>query len=121
MIYSAIRDYFSEQKDERHGDIERTYLTSKILRSKEAEPKLRLNEIDDPFFRKHVLSPPGSPDRVTDPSTDSHRRIAKAFTRIRDEINQVAAAATNDPLDALLARLGRLLAVQGPRNSLALG
>jgi Protein of unknown function DUF262/Protein of unknown function (DUF1524) len=102
MIYGAIRDYFSGQADERDSEIARTYLVSTVLRSRETEPRLRLNEVDDDFFRKHVLSPLGSPDRSARGSTDSHRRIAEAFAAICQEINGVATSAPRDPLTTLL-------------------
>lgn len=102
MIYSAIRDYFFQESDERQLDIERKYLVSTVLRSKEREPRLRLNEVDDDFFRKHALAPPKSAERQTKPSTDSHRRIAEALATIREAIDDVARAAPKDPLTTLL-------------------
>jgi hypothetical protein len=102
MIYSAIRDCFFEEQDGRHSEIARKYLFSTVLRSNEIEPKLQLNEVDDDFFRKYILSAPDSTDRKTKASTDSHRRIAEAFASIQEETRRIASSASTDSLSTLV-------------------
>ena len=99
---ASIRDYFHHSGDrERAIDIERDYLTVKDLRTQERVPRLQLNEIDNDFFSRRVLSSPDSLERHTEPAKPSHRRIAEAATLASNKVKELAQL-TNRPTDYLV-------------------
>lgn len=79
ILIAAIRDYFFINKDlQAVTEIERQYLSSVHMRTRENIPKLRLNEYDHDYFVKRVLSLPNSDERKVVPLRDSHRNIDQA-------------------------------------------
>jgi hypothetical protein len=77
ILLAAIRDYFYSRDDKvRAAAISQKYLCITDLKTTETAPRLRLNTDDNEFFRKYVISDPGSQDRAIKPSKDSHRKIA---------------------------------------------
>ncbi len=52
-------------------------------------PRLRLNVDDNQFVTKFVLASPDSPDRKTEPSKDSHRRIKNAAEIARKYVDKL--------------------------------
>jgi len=79
ILIAAIRDYFFNQNDlKRAGAIADTYLRTIDLKTTDTVPKLRLNVDDQEFFRKLIISDPGSADRNVPVSRQSHKRIASA-------------------------------------------
>src|SRR5262249_33445696 len=90
ILIAAIRDYFHKQGDEQAaGDIERMYLLSRDMRTREILPKLRLNEYDHDYFVKRVLSRPGSSDRNVATEKDSHRNIDNAAKLAERHIHKI--------------------------------
>jgi uncharacterized protein with ParB-like and HNH nuclease domain len=94
MIYAAIRDFLREQGDRRSDPLANRYLFSLNFRTEEIEPKLRLNEADDDYFRKVVLDNAALTSRSPSATTDSHKRIRNGFQTVRD---YVARYARNSP------------------------
>ena len=90
ILIAAIRDYFSANKDAQAAtEIEREYLSSVHMRTRENIPKLKLNEYDHDFFVKRVLSLPDSPDRRTPPLRDSHKNIDQAATLASRHVREI--------------------------------
>src|SRR5215210_7314580 len=70
ILLAAIRDYFFKNgESERASDIEREYLARRDLRTQEVIPNLRLNELDNDFFAKRIVSRPDDPGRSIPPGT----------------------------------------------------
>jgi hypothetical protein len=102
IILSRIRDYFIAQSEQSRADtLESEYLLKRDLRTQEAVPQLTLNETDNDFFQKAVLSRPGSPDRGIKPTRPSHERLGEAARLVERQINSLVAT-TKSPVDALL-------------------
>jgi hypothetical protein len=79
ILIAAVRDYFFINKDEQAAtEIEREYLSSIHMRTREHIPKLRLNEYDHDYFVKRVLSYSNSADRKVLPLKDSHKNLDQA-------------------------------------------
>jgi hypothetical protein len=98
MIYAAIRDFLKSKSDKRADRLADRYLSSMNLKTEELEPRLRLNETDDDFFRKEVLAV-GSPPPST--SSDSHKRIRAGFQEVASTVARYAKGATN-PVSELI-------------------
>jgi uncharacterized protein with ParB-like and HNH nuclease domain len=94
MIYAAIRDFLNAQKDKRAGPFETEYLFSLNFKTEEIEPKLRLNEMDDGFFRNEVLA---AKEGAQEPAAtaDSHKRIRASFQQVVDAIAKYAKTSKN--------------------------
>jgi hypothetical protein len=102
ILIAAIRDYLLATTDlDTALDIERDFLVQTDLRTRELHPRLQLNDFDNDFFLKRVLSRPGSPDRSTPPLRDSHRRIAAAANIAAQHIAALAQASSR-PRDRIL-------------------
>lgn len=101
IILAAIRDYFFSKGDDRWRDIEHEYLTARDLRSQERVPKLQLNESDNDFFMKKILSPPDSSDRNFQSNRESHQRIAAA-SKTASEFLSGKLSKITDPLGRLI-------------------
>lgn len=87
ILLSAIRDYFSAQKDsKRAGHIAEKYLATVDLKTTDTVPRLRLNVDDHEFFRKAVIADPASPERGVKPTKQSHRRMARAAAIAKEYI-----------------------------------
>jgi len=94
ILLAAMRDYCLENNETtRAEDIERTYLFSRKFRTQEIVPRLSLSKRDQDFFRKRVLSRPGTPERDTEPdkNRDSHIRILEAVEEARARVQQITA------------------------------
>ncbi len=102
MIIGAVRDYFVGQEDERAEELARDFLVKTDLETLERQPRLCLNEADDEFFRKAVLSQPGSDDRAVEPQTDSHRRIAEAFQIVTEHVGKLIEGGPEDGTKTLV-------------------
>jgi len=92
MIYAAMRDYCLTHREPQIGtDIATDYLYSKDKWTKVESPRLILSDDDAAFFSQHVLAVPGSTERTqAKRTTDSNRRIAKAFEKITARISAIA-------------------------------
>jgi len=61
------------------------YLFSLNFKTEEIEPKLRLNEMDDGFFRAEVLAAKDG-DKKPIATADSHKRIRAGFQQVTEAI-----------------------------------
>ncbi|MBW8879261.1 MAG: DUF262 domain-containing protein, partial [Acidobacteria bacterium] len=96
MIFAAIRDFLKDRGDRRSEPLANRYLFSLNLRTEEIEPKLRLNETDDEFFRRVVLSDTAITGRSPSAATDSHKRIRAGFQAVRDLVSRYAKTSKNE-------------------------
>jgi len=101
MLLAAIRDYFDEKGDQRARNIERDYLLNVDLRTQEAAAKLRLNETDNDFFFKRVLTDRTNPQRKEKPTKESHDRITEGALLAAKQVKQISDS-TNDPSSRLI-------------------
>lgn len=101
ILLAAIRDYFDQNGDQRSQNIERDYLLNIDLRTQEPAAKLRLNETDNDFFFKRVLTKYTDPQRKEKPTKESHDRIAEAARSAASQVKQIADS-TNEPSSRLI-------------------
>lgn len=102
IILARIRDYFlSQSEDARSETLEAEYLLKRDLRTQEPVSRITLNELDNDFFQKAVLSRPGSADRSVQPARSSHIRLSEAAAIAERHIASLVAT-TKNPLDILL-------------------
>jgi len=102
MIYAVIRDILHSKGDRRSTPLSNKYLFSLNFKTEEIEPKLQLNESDNDFFRKYVLSEPDSEMRSITPNADSHKRIKAAFYQIKERVVKYADASPQDSIGVLI-------------------
>jgi hypothetical protein len=101
ILVAAIRDYFFEKGDTEGAEsLERDYLVVRHFRTRDSEPRLRLNASDHDFFVKRILSRPDSSDREVEPQRGSHHRIARAAELARVHVERIASS-TSKPGDRL--------------------
>jgi uncharacterized protein with ParB-like and HNH nuclease domain len=101
ILLAAIRDYFDQNGDQRSQNIERDYLLNIDLRTQEPAAKLRLNETDNDFFFKRVLTKCTDPQRKEKPTKESHDRIADAARSAALQVKQIVSS-TNEPSSRLI-------------------
>ena len=101
MLIAAIRDYFDEKGDQRAQDVERGYLLNIDLRTQEPAAKLRLNDTDNDFFFKRILTKPTDPKRKEKPTKESHDRIVEGAHLAVMQVKRIADS-TNDPSSRLI-------------------
>ncbi len=93
ILLAAFRDYLHELGESfefTRIDIEQSFLT-RIDRIEQLRvPRLTLNVDDNEFFRKRILSEPGSPDRNLEPSRSSHEKIINAAELAREVVERVS-------------------------------
>jgi uncharacterized protein with ParB-like and HNH nuclease domain len=123
ILLAAIRDYFQSKRDEaRATKIETDYLLDADLRTQEQTPKLKLNETDNDFFYKRILTKLDSLARKVKATKESHDRIAKA-AEIAGEHVEAIARATNDPASRLIdwvdfiSKQARVIRIQVPDDA----
>jgi uncharacterized protein with ParB-like and HNH nuclease domain len=123
ILLAAMRDYFEQKGDaERANKIESDYLLETDLRTQEQTPKLKLNETDNDFFYKRILTKISSPHRKEKPSKESHDRIAKAAELAAEQVNAIATT-TNDPTNRLIdwlefiGKQARVIRIQVPDDA----
>lgn len=105
ILIAAIRDYFYEKGDkERANQITLKLLNEKDLRTLEMIPKLKLNDIDNDYFMKRVLSLPGEQDRTMQSNKPSHKRLDKAAKLAKDHLQQITPSV--NPTEALTDLIG---------------
>jgi len=87
IILAAMRDYFYQigtaAGKERAQMIFNEYLATKDLDTLELLPKLNLNDSDQDYFLKRIISNPDSTDRKITPNKKSHERINNAANEAR--------------------------------------
>jgi uncharacterized protein with ParB-like and HNH nuclease domain len=96
MIYAAIRDFLKATNDRRADPLANRFLFSLNFKTEEIEPKLRLNETDDDFFRKEVLSDTAVLASGPIAAGDSHKRIRSGFQAVKAFVTKHAKTTGND-------------------------
>jgi uncharacterized protein with ParB-like and HNH nuclease domain len=103
ILLAAIRDYFYTCGDTtRSKEIEKDFLKKTDLESLESIPKLFLNEADNDYFCKRILSSPDHSDRKILPLKESHKRIDKAAQIASSHINKLTTI-TKEPVKSLIS------------------
>lgn len=79
ILLAAVRDHLiANGLNTRADSIEQQFLLKVSRRTEELLPQLELNVDDNEFFKRYVLSRPGSADRNITPSRESHEHIKQA-------------------------------------------
>jgi len=106
LLLAAIRNVFLDRNDElRAGVIQSEYLAARDLRTAEITPRLRLNEIDDPHYRRLIF------DRAVTMSADapaSHRRLSEAMETLQKHVVEEAERAGRNWAERLLTIVSTL-------------
>lgn len=103
ILIAAIRDYFYLAKDTtRSTEIEKDYLKKTNLETLESIPKLFLNDADNDYFCKRILSSPGHVDRKVVPLKESHKRIDRAAYLAADHVHKLTTL-TKEPVKSLVS------------------
>lgn len=101
LLLSAVRNVFLDHDDHpRASIIESEYLAARDLRSAEIVPRLRLNDVDDPQYRRIIF------DRdytITPDAPDSHRRLTRAMETLERHVNDEVERAGRNWAERLLA------------------
>jgi len=84
ILLAAIYDYFIKLNNASRAESIRGYLKTTDLQTEQVVPKLRLNVDDNEFFTRYVLAEPGTPERETEPTKESHKRIQRAAEQCRN-------------------------------------
>jgi len=80
LLLAALRNvYHARDEDALADEVQKDYLSWLDRRSKEREPRLLLNEEDDPFFRELVVEEGELPT----PSRESHERLTAAYKNLQ--------------------------------------
>lgn len=88
IMLAAVRDWFLRNGDEsRAKSIEDSFLFQTDLKTTELVPRLSLNVDDDEFFRKRILSRPGTADRKLEQSRGSHELLVAAYNQAHQTIS----------------------------------
>lgn len=103
ILLAAIKDYFHKTSDyDRASDIRRKYLGDRNIRTQEDEPKLRLDQSDNDYFLKRVLSNPGDQQRAEKrPSKESHERIDLAAKIAKQRVDDIVNNSSNSVKELL--------------------
>lgn len=115
ILLAGMRDFLLESKDENRAvDIERDFLFRRDFKSQEVIPRLVLNGRDNDFFKKRILSRPGTSDRAAQPEAnrDSHQRLIQAAEVAKERVGLITkpfaanlhAEKLSEWIDYLLAR-----------------
>lgn len=121
LLISAIKDKFHEQKDDEAAlQLKSEYLVTTDRRSKEKEPKLILNEIDNELFQELIDGP-----EPVDPRSfqrQSQQRLLDASSTIRAFLEKTCSKASDSEeelhtwLDYLDSNL-KIIIVKAPDDS----
>lgn len=89
ILLAAIRNELRTRGDSKRADIiQNSYLSVQDLSSGEAKPRLRLNSVDDPFFRAIVID--GKDPADIPPTSESHGLIADALKKMEEFVWETA-------------------------------
>jgi len=100
ILLAAIRDYFDETGDKARAEaITSDLLHKKELKTLELIPKVKLNDLDNEYFAKRVLLPPGERSSIEDPKKPSHKKIDRAAFLAGEHVRKLAALSS--PIDQL--------------------
>jgi hypothetical protein len=90
ILLAAIRDYFlSKGKEKLANSIESDFLFKVDRNTEDSEARLSLNVNDNEFFKKRILSRPGTTDRKFEGTMESHKLIESAFQMAHEHISRV--------------------------------
>jgi hypothetical protein len=106
ILIASIRDFFFEDaKDKQGADIiAGKYLFELDLKSRELLPRLKLSDLDNDFFLKGILQPPGADRKKVKTEHESHDRLVEAQEAARNYILRVVDKQRN-PRERLQERL----------------
>ena len=91
ILLAAIRDHFYNIGDKaRAYTITSTFLHKQDLATLSVIPKLKLNDADNEFFLKRILTDPDSEDRAIFPSKPSHIKIDNAAKLAKKHTKTIA-------------------------------
>jgi len=94
IIYSAIRNFLLEMKDDEGARIiEAEYLYKPLLRTREPEVKLDLGFNDKEFFKNNIILKGNNSNVLSEKL--SHERITIAYTKIYDYIKNEYSSHSN--------------------------
>lgn len=99
LLIIAIRDAFRKRNDSRGDDIEKQYIASRDLRTREVESRLRLGATDNEFLQSLIEGKRQLLDRR---APQSHRLLAKAMDFLSDQIEEHAASLGDKWADRLV-------------------
>ncbi|MDK9592263.1 DUF262 domain-containing protein [Propionibacterium freudenreichii] len=89
ILFSAMRDILKSRSDERAEDIERDYLGRKNIRTREWQPKLKLNSDDNAIFQLIIEGRFSEAKRQA--TRDSHKALVKAYEILHEKMEQAIA------------------------------
>jgi Protein of unknown function DUF262/Protein of unknown function (DUF1524) len=92
ILLAAMRDFLLEYGDDgRATSIEHEFLFRRDFRTQQIVSRLTLNHRDNDFFKKFVLSRPGTADRLVTPqeNRDSHIRIVRATEEAKERVRLI--------------------------------
>ena len=106
LLLAAVRNAFLDHDDKsRASVIESEYLAARDLRSAQVVPRLRLNEVDDPHFRRIIFDRDYS---TYDEAPASHTRLSDAMKTLEGHIRDEVERADRNWSDRLLAIVSAL-------------
>lgn len=121
LLISAIRDKFRDDQDhEAENSIRNDYLVNVDRKTKDREPKLVLNEVDNELYQE-LIEDKGVIDVLRFPR-QSHKRLLAAANYMRDYIDEICVGgqdheeALHDWLDYLESNL-KVILVTAPDDS----
>jgi hypothetical protein len=98
MILAAVRTIYSEFGDDRANEVYSTYLGNKDRRTRVVEPRLTLNEANEPFFRQMIVE--DCPDETIQKELQSKggntsdKILGKSALYLREQVRKICRAAT---------------------------
>jgi hypothetical protein len=103
ILAAAIRDQLLEMGEtERAGKVSDDYLAKVDRRTLDLEPRLKLNDIDHPFFQNAILLKPDDRKQGPMPQRESHRRIQAAMDVAAERAKAIAKSAGTNAVSKLL-------------------
>lgn len=99
ILIAAIRDYLFDKQKDLADDICHGFLMKKDRRTREDNPNLVLNESDNDYFIKTILSNPDKREEI-DAIKESHKKIKKAAELASKFVRKLTNKSIN-PIDYL--------------------
>jgi hypothetical protein len=106
ILVAAARDYLINTKDtdniESGSLLSREYLLHKDPKTLEINPFFELNEIDNEYFRKHIIEEPKDKTSTSfQKEIPSHVRLKRAYEMAYEAVKRIAEAPPSKPRDQL--------------------
>ena len=107
ILLAAIRDYYFLKNDQDMVRELHHFLHTFVRETRENNPRLRLNVVDNDFFTRRVLTVPGDDSRENmSPSQPSHHLLEKATALAKQHVKNILSplsdSAKNDQLNRWL-------------------